>query len=128
MKRKHYILLIWYVFIILGSFAPGNKLPNVTTFPNFDKIVHLGLYFILTILLVPIQLDKSKYLKSYLLAFVVSCCSGILFEIIQLIATKSRTASIADALANGVGAVLGIFFYQFLIREKRIEYIIFKIQ
>ena len=128
MKRKHFLILVWYVFIIWGSLTPNKNLPQIQLFPHFDKVVHAGFYFFLIILLIPACLKKSKYLYSYLSALIISGVTGIIFEILQYYIITGRTGSIFDVIANATGIVLGILFYQLLIREKKLEYIIFRIQ
>ena len=128
MKRKHLLLLIWYAIIIWGSLTPNKKLPNVQLFPHFDKIAHFVLYFSLTILLIPVNLNKTKYLRSYIIAFLISCFTGVIFEFLQFYTHAGRTASLYDAISNTVGAIFGIVVYQLFIREKNIEKIVFKIQ
>lgn len=126
--RKKLFPFIWYGLIIYGSLSPSKNLPHLQLFPHFDKVVHFGIYFILTVLIIPVFITKLKYLRSYILAFVISIFSGVLFEILQAFLSQGRTASIDDAIANTLGSVGGILFYQLFLKEKKLEKVIFKIE
>lgn len=126
-SRRHFFPFIWLAFIIYASLFPANDLPKFVFFPNFDKIVHFGIYFVLAVLLIPFILKNENYFKSYLISVISAILTGILFEILQLCIGHGRSASPYDALANSIGAICGIIFYRYFIKEKRIERFIFKI-
>lgn len=125
-KRKHLFPFIWFSFIVYASLTPSQDLPKFNLFPHFDKIVHFVIYFVLSILLVPFLLKKDNYLKYYLISGITSILTGILFELLQFYIGQGRSASPYDAIANTIGAIIGIFFYQFFIRKKWIERVVFK--
>ena len=127
-ERKHLFPVIWLVFIIYASLTPSNDLPKLLFFPYFDKFIHLGIYFVFSILLIPSILSNKQYFKSYFLSGIISILTGILFEFLQYYLGNGRTASPMDALANSLGTIVGILFYMFFIKAKKIEKIVFKIE
>lgn len=127
-ERKHLFPFLWFGFIIYASLTPSKDLPNFVFFSNFDKVVHFGIYFVLAILTIPFLLQHKKYLQSYLTSGIVSILIGILFEVLQFYIGHGRSASPFDALANSLGALSGIIVYHFVIRAKKIEKLIFKIE
>nr|MDA3927543.1 VanZ family protein [Prolixibacteraceae bacterium] len=68
------------------------------------------------------------YKKAFIRSVIFSIIIGISFEILQSQLTESRTASLLDVFANSIGALFGVLFYQLIIRNKRIEKLIFKIE
>ena len=127
-ERRYLFPVVWLGFIIYASLAPSNEVPKFLFFHHFDKVVHFGIYFIFSILLIPVLVSKLNYTKSYLLSGITSILTGILFEFLQQIMGHGRTASTSDALANSIGAICGILFYWLFIKERKMEKIIFKIE
>lgn len=127
-KRRHCLPIVWLLFIIYASLAPAQNLPKIYPFPEFDKLVHFGIYYILSILLVAATLNNKKYVRSYYIAFIIALLIGLLFEFLQELVTSKRTGSIYDELANTTGALIGVISYHIFIRKKKIEKFIFKIQ
>ena len=72
-----------------------------------DKVVHVVIYFIFTIVWFPYFSNCSEnnnYVKTVILAF----CTGVLIEAMQETLTKNRSADFYDVLANCLGIVLAI--------------------
>lgn len=126
LKRKYIFLTIWISLITYASLTPPGNVPKIDFFPHFDKVVHFGIYFVLSILTIPVVIKKKHYNKAYLLASIFSITTGIFFEWLQNYMAQGRTASLYDAIANMVGAIIGVLFYQLFIRNKWIEKIVFK--
>lgn len=120
-------LLIWLAFIAYASLSPADEIPKFKI-QHFDKIVHFCLYFGFVFLLIPIVLNTKKIVKSYVIAVVIAATSGIIFELLQYYMAIGRTASVYDELANATGALIGTLIYHLIIRKKRIEKLIFKIE
>ncbi|HPR60861.1 MAG TPA: VanZ family protein [Prolixibacteraceae bacterium] len=126
-QLRHIYPLIWYALLIYALLTPSEKLPKIMPFEHFDKVVHWGFFFGLSILLIASILKNNNYGRSYFWSGIITLISGIAFELLQEATTASRTGSISDALANTLGMFCGILCYQMLIRNKWIEHKIFRI-
>jgi len=73
---------------------------------NFDKIVHFGFYFLLTLswLFATRNSFKNFISKSVLILIMISY--GIIIEAFQGALTTHRQADIYDVLANSIGVLL----------------------
>ena len=121
-------LIAWLIFIIYASLSPSDKVPELSFIPHFDKIAHFCMYFGLSFLLVPIVLNKHKLLRNYLLVFIIAAGIGIVFELLQYYMAIGRTSSVYDEIANATGAITGIIAYHIIMRNKKLEKVIFKIE
>ncbi|NQU85323.1 MAG: DUF2238 domain-containing protein [Mariniphaga sp.] len=112
---------IWLLIICYLSLIPGDGLPSVPIFniPHFDKIVHLGFYFIFTILIIKpfLKITKWNYFFALVIATLLSGCIEILQEKVAVL----RHGDLNDFLANFAGIILAIIFYRIFISEKKIE-------
>jgi len=105
MSRKVFqIGLILYIIAILAvSTIPGGAIPKFNIW-SFDKILHIIEYFILAFLMINVVRNISK--NTIMVIIFVGFIYGGLNEVWQgLIA--HRHASIYDAIANGIGMLIG---------------------
>jgi VanZ family protein len=124
---KYLYLLIWISLSVYALLTPSGSLPKFNPFEHFDKVIHAGLFFTLFVILVPIYLKKQHYFKSYFFSFITTITTGIIFEILQNRLSSGRSGSVADAIADVTGAVIAIFCYHFILKQKPLEKIIFRI-
>lgn len=113
---------IWMIFIIILSLLPVSNLniPKVITIPHLDKLAHMFMYFVYTLLLVfgfriYNQGDfKNRY---YVISLVVAIILGGLTEIAQgiLFSSFSRQKDLMDFLANTAGALFALIICCFKI-------------
>ena len=112
---------IWLALICYGLFLPANELPmkSFLKIPNFDKMVHFSLFFVLCLLLFrPVKLLQ---LKTYFFAPLISIALGAMLELVQHSITSSRNSDIFDFLANFSGILASLLFYHFFVSGKRWE-------
>ena len=103
-KKAFRIILIFYLFVILiVSTIPGRALPKIDIF-SFDKLLHIVEYFILAFL--AINAIKIPSTRIIILIIIIGIAYGGFNEILQSVVTD-RFASIYDAIANGIGMILG---------------------
>ena len=101
--------IIWALIILVFSGVPGNsiKLPPIW---NADKILHLIVYMVLSVLLV-IGFFFSKKSKSFLniifLTISLSTIYGGVIELLQHYFFIGRYGDVLDFVANTIGAVIG---------------------
>lgn len=95
-------------------FLPGNELPH-SPFLNFDKLVHLGIFAVLTILwYLPFD-DKKSNPWNFSIALLLITYGGII-EVVQHKWIEGRSGDVFDLIANALG-VLVVFLF-FLKRNK----------
>ncbi len=117
MKLKPFIpALIWLIIIVVLSGYPGRSLPKAP-FDEFDKLVHLAIYALLSFLSV---LGFSKQSHSFLLnsklqnffSKMVAIVMGGLIELLQEYVFINRYGDWYDFIAKSLGAFLGVIgFY-----------------
>lgn len=86
--------------------------------PHMDKAVHFTFYSVMVVLgYMAIrnktdQLEKRSKLLWYIVLFAV--IYGIIIEVLQHVLTTDRHGDPFDALANSIGAFVGMFVIRFL--------------
>lgn len=112
-KYFHHIFypIAWTIIVLILLTLPGSMLPQEKAFaiPNFDKLVHMGLFggFVL---LWSIYFNKKvtnpkKLLVIFFRIFIIASLYGATTEFIQKY-IPSRDFDIADILADVVGAAI----------------------
>jgi VanZ family protein len=124
MIKKNIFSILVALIIMYLSLADSHtfdKAPFINV-PNFDKVVHLGMYFGLMSVII---LENRKTIKSrghlYLIGL-IPLLYGILMEILQATLTLTRSGSFYDALADASGVFLSILLWLWL--KPKIEQII----
>jgi len=112
-----YALLVIYVgCIMLLSLLPPQDFPKIPLFDGADKVVHIIMYFIFSML--SSWALKTELYRSRILFIIPSTIGwGILMEIFQLEMHIGRSFSWYDALANTAGVALGTIIYLVLTRN-----------
>ena len=111
--------LILLVVIAYGSLGSGDTAEKfqLLRFEHSDKLMHVFMYFLLTLSLVYGMVKKTgifNYWKVYLVVIAIPIGYGVVMEILQFVLTSDRQAEIADFVANLTGtglAFIGAFFY-----------------
>lgn len=113
-RNYHLPTTLWAIFILVICGIPGDKIPELSFWQWLrpDKIVHLLVFGIQSFLLHKSLLHSGKPLlinKAAMLAVVVSSTYGILVEVLQDWVFINRSGDVRDALANTIGAILGVW-------------------
>lgn len=124
---KYIYPILWLSVIVYGSIIPSDKIAEFNLFKHSDKVIHFIFYAVLTILTIPLIAKHNKYVLAFLVSCMFSVVTGLFFEYLQHAMSLGRTASVADIIANAAGSVFGIFVYNFLIKRKLIERLLFRI-
>ena len=104
------LALFWTSAVAYSCLMPSDELPSITI-PYFDKLVHVGFHFGITLfwfLYLNIRFNWTNIYKALLLAFVFSVLFGIGIEIAQGFYTQTRSQDVADVLSNTIGGCLAI--------------------
>lgn len=111
--------LIWIITITVLSGYPGNKIPE-TLFLNFDKLVHLGVYFLLSLILCygfhKKNATDSTSFKTSVLIILFGIFYGGFMEILQEYIFINRSGNWYDFFANTIGAFLGVVLFPFVLK------------
>jgi len=117
--KKYWLSIIWSIIIIIFCSLPSSNLPRnrMINIPHLDKILHFGIYFILSLLILyETKIKTGKNKKIFILTGLFSFVLGLLIEIEQQYLISSRTGDLYDLLADILGSITGIFFFVFLTR------------
>ena len=114
MKKSWFIpAIVWFITSTILLTLPGDDLPSTEIFgiENFDKLVHLGMFSLLTFLFsypfLKAGTVKNKFiLWTMRIAFMVMIY-GILMEFIQKYWAKGRAFDYSDILFDCIGSIMG---------------------
>lgn len=100
--------LVWVIIITVLSGYPGRDLPKAP-FDEFDKLVHLVIYAMLSGLILLGFLKNQKTTTLYCwISIVIATAYGGIVELLQQYIFINRYGDWYDFLANTLGAILGI--------------------
>jgi VanZ family protein len=120
--RYNWPALAWALFILIICGIPGNELPKINFWQwlRWDKLVHLGIYTILALLLIRGLSEQSDFLNlrrsPKLSAFLICTFYGMIVEILQATVFVHRSGDVRDAIANSLGALIGVFLFDKMTR------------
>jgi len=103
--------MLWTLLIFIGCLTPGKELPHVDI-AFIDKWTHFVLFGVFSFLWLCAYPNISKRLLFVLLF--VSVGLGAFVELLQGFFTSlGRSAELMDAVADSIGALLGIIIFCF---------------
>ncbi|MFN2394246.1 MAG: VanZ family protein [Bacteroidales bacterium] len=109
--------ILWSVIIFFIIAIRGSRIPDSALFyiPHFDKLLHAGIFFVLSILLLwgLLKQEKNKIPVPYIITIVLCVIYGVATEFLQHFYVDGRSGEIADFAANTIGSLIGIagFYY-----------------
>ena len=111
-KKNLFSILVALIimYLSMANSQTFDKIPLIKI-PNFDKVVHFGMYFALMSVII---LENQKTIKTIDRLFIVGLIPlfyGILLEFMQSTLTVTRSGSFFDALADGVGVLVSILLW-----------------
>ncbi|HRH64813.1 MAG TPA: VanZ family protein [Bacteroidia bacterium] len=116
--RFHLPTLAWAIFILIICGIPGDKIPELTFWQWLkpDKIVHLLIFGLLSFLMIRsfrVQSTVDLLRKNSLIsALLITIIYGILIEVLQATVFIHRSGDVRDALANSIGAFVGLWAWK----------------
>lgn len=114
-----YAAAVWAIFILILCGIPGKHIPEITFWKwlKWDKVTHLALFGMQAYLL--LRADRLQQGKKLTLLRIrgwvtLAIFYGAVIEILQLTVFTGRSADYRDAIANGLGAILGMIAFRYL--------------
>lgn len=101
--------IVWALIIFILCAIPGEDIPNPgLNIPHLDKVVHFGMFFIMSVLLAYVLEAKTRLpLRTiYLLAIATALVYGGAIELLQHY-FFNRGGDVWDWLANILGGIAG---------------------
>lgn len=118
--RTQYLAIIWSVFVLIMCNLPLGDAGGGFFFEGFDKLVHTGFFFVLTVLLfygrIRQQMSYQYRLLTVVKILLITSVLGGGIEIIQWKIFTYRSAEWWDFACDLIGVGMGIFSYIFLHR------------
>jgi len=108
-----YVPVTWTLLIAIAMCLPGSYIPNEQRFvlPNFDKLVHLGLFggfvFLWSLYLAKFPGRTARLLLGFFCFYLLSNIFGVAMEYVQKYWIPGRDYDLADIIADMLGAGLG---------------------
>ena len=105
--------LLWALFILVLCGIPGTQIPKLTFLEWLkpDKIVHLVIFGVQSVLVMK-AFAGTSIRHPVIWTLLLSAGYGILIEVLQETIFIKRNGDVRDALANIIGALLGVFIFQ----------------
>jgi VanZ family protein len=121
--KYNWLVLVWALFIMALCGMPGKDIPHFSWLEalSFDKWVHAGIFFVLTIL--GIRGLKRQHTfqairnTSAWITVIWCILYGGVLELLQEVVFEDRSADLYDFIANTFGVVIAFFSYNLLARR-----------
>ena len=118
--RYQVLAIIWAVIVLILCDIPMTGTEGIPVFEGFDKLVHTGFFFVLTVLLfygkIRQQLSYTYRIITILKILLVTTFLGGGIELLQYYIFTYRSADWWDFFADMTGVGMGIFSYVLLHR------------
>jgi VanZ family protein len=108
--RIYFLSIAWAGVILTLSALPGRDLPEVDII-HIDKLAHVIVYAILSLFL-GFSFKELSWKKVVLGAFIFTVSYGMAMELMQDRFFEERFFDWYDALANSLGAIVGIVIFR----------------
>lgn len=114
--------ILWTVLVLILCDIPQDDIPGHSLFfEGFDKMVHLGFFFVLTVLLFYGKIQQQNSYEYRLITIVkitlINICIGGGIELLQWKVFTYRSAEWWDFFSDMVGLGMGVFGYLLLHRK-----------
>jgi len=119
--KHQYLAIIWSIIVLILCDLPLNTSgTRIPVFEGFDKLVHTGFFFVLTVLLFYGKIHQQKSysfrIRTILVILLVTSIFGGGIELLQMFVFTYRSAEWWDLFADMTGVGMGIFSYILLHR------------
>lgn len=114
------LAVFWLILIVFVTLTPGEQLPKSPDIIGFDKLVHFGMFMVLTLLWLSVYpqdrggISLAKIVTNYLVFGIVF---AIFVEYMQHY-IPGRSFDYGDMAANLTGGTVGVIGYYILLKKK----------
>lgn len=113
-------VLIWTATVTFLSLSSFEKVQLPVKVGSYDKLAHFLMYSVYAFAIVfSFKSIKNRNYKFYFYIFLYLFLFGCFMEVLQGTTTKNRNADFLDAIANGIGAIIGIAFAYVIVKSKK---------
>jgi VanZ family protein len=123
MIRKNFFSILTALLILYLSLSEADTFDKMSflEIPGLDKIVHTAMYFFLmSVIIAEKRLYRFKFPQIFRYTL-IPLLYGLSIELLQLLLTSTRSASIADALFNAAGIFAAVFLAGFFLRRMKTD-------
>lgn len=127
--RYYWPFVLWAILILILTGLPGNYFPRVPTIWDLlspDKIVHLFIFIVFTVLLFHgLVLHYRERISLWMYALIVigtGVFYGGITELLQAYIFVWRQASVYDFIADSVGCIAGYLLFRNVISKRLNKY------
>ena len=115
MKKYLWRNLLWCIVILILCSLPGDDLPKLGfQIPHIDKIVHFGLFYVLSILLCAELKFQTKlsFRNIAIVSVIIVGVYGATIELLQHYVFVSRSGDYVDLLFDILGGIVGVVTFR----------------
>ncbi|MDQ2720305.1 MAG: VanZ family protein [Bacteroidota bacterium] len=127
--KKFFPGIAWFFIVAILTLMPGRDLPKIgwlDRIPNFDKLVHAGLFGGLTLLFClpyfKTRLSFQKKINNFIRIALAVSIWGITVEFLQKYFIPGRDFELLDWAADSAGALIAFFLCRKIISTKFLKY------
>ncbi len=113
----------WFILILIVTFLPGSSSKRIRLFIHADKLIHLLLFMIFSLLLI---FDARRFFqtssiqKNIAIAVTLTgLAAGLFTELVQHFLIVGRSGTIGDLIADVGGILIGIGIYKIIIDKSK---------
>ena len=116
---KLFLALVWTLLVtFLSTTELDNTVGSSIKIPYKDKYAHFVFYFLFVILWYNYFKIKESLKNKEIIIVATAILFGIAMEVYQTTFTTTRHGDILDVIVNSIGAILGLYFVKYLLRNK----------
>jgi glycopeptide antibiotics resistance protein len=113
----------WFILILFVTFLPGSSSNRIKLFIHADKLIHLSLFFIFSLLLI---FDAKKFFQTssiqkniFIAIALTGMVVGLFTELVQYFFIADRSGTVGDLAADVCGILIGIGIYRIIIDRSK---------